>query len=239
MASVSVACTITGPIALGSMCRSTTRRPLHARARCAATTWSLCRWASIEPRSSRAKIGTLHDRDRDDHRGLRRARRERRHRDRQQQARDRQQHVGDAHEHGVDPAAERAGERADHDADREPDERGQHADEQRLLGGEDHAGRRSRGPSWSLPSGKPVLRAGDRPGPQVLLQLRERLGGARAGRAAARARPPRRTTPMMTAPAIATGSRRSRRNASAVRLRPPREVVDAARVRRSSQRGRS
>ncbi len=57
MASVSVACTITGPIALGSMCRSTTAGRFTPSA-VAATTWSLCRWASIEPRSSRAKIGT-------------------------------------------------------------------------------------------------------------------------------------------------------------------------------------
>ena len=56
----------------------------------AASTWSLERWASIEPRSSRAKIGICDDRDGDDDRPLARPRGQRRDRDRQQQRRDRE-----------------------------------------------------------------------------------------------------------------------------------------------------
>ena len=48
---------MTGPSELGSMCRKTMALCLTPRAR-AASTWSLRRWASIEPRSRRAKIGT-------------------------------------------------------------------------------------------------------------------------------------------------------------------------------------
>ena len=48
--------TMTGPSEFGSMWRKTTARGLTPRAR-AARTWSLARCASIDPRSSRAKIG--------------------------------------------------------------------------------------------------------------------------------------------------------------------------------------
>src|SRR5689334_4217472 len=58
VASVSVACTITGLSELGSTCENTIvrrRSPIDWAAR----TQSLPRWPSIAPRSSRAKIGTL------------------------------------------------------------------------------------------------------------------------------------------------------------------------------------
>jgi hypothetical protein len=58
VANVSVAWTITGESEFGSMCRNTIVFSLTPSAR-AANTWSVLRWASIEPRSSRAKIGTL------------------------------------------------------------------------------------------------------------------------------------------------------------------------------------
>ena len=47
---------MTGPSELGSMWRNTMGDCLTPSAR-AARTWSLVRWASIDPRSSRAKIG--------------------------------------------------------------------------------------------------------------------------------------------------------------------------------------
>src|SRR5690606_24071165 len=58
VARVSVACTITGPSALGSMCRNTIVLRLTPSA-VAASTWSLSRCASIAPRNSRANTGTL------------------------------------------------------------------------------------------------------------------------------------------------------------------------------------
>ena len=56
MATTRVACTITGEIEFGSMCRNTIGPRLTPSAR-AASTWSDSRWASICPRSSRANTG--------------------------------------------------------------------------------------------------------------------------------------------------------------------------------------
>ena len=56
VASASVACTITGEIAFGRMCEARIERCGTPTER-AASTKSLSRWARIEPRISRAKIG--------------------------------------------------------------------------------------------------------------------------------------------------------------------------------------
>ena len=56
VASTSVDCTITGPSEFGSMCRNTIA-PFLTPSAVAASTWSLCRCASIEPRSNRANTG--------------------------------------------------------------------------------------------------------------------------------------------------------------------------------------
>ena len=125
-----------GPSALGSMWRNTIACCLTPSER-AARTWSLVRWASIEPRSRRAKIGTwttaiatisVH------WLGVRAS-------EAMVKARssdgDRQHHVDDAHDERVDPAADRARERAEHEPADEAEERGTDTHHQGLATADD------------------------------------------------------------------------------------------------------
>ena len=129
------------------MCRKTIGRCLTPSAR-AASTWSLSRWASIEPRSSRAKIGicttatakmTVHWLGwlasaamviASSRMGMR------------------QHHVDDPHQDGVDPAAERAGQDAE-DSPPMPARSGSpdDADEERLPGADDQPGEQVASPA--------------------------------------------------------------------------------------------
>ena len=186
----------------------------------AASTWSLSRWASIEPRSSRAKIGTLtmatakmtvHWLDR-----LAIATR----RDRQQQAGQGQHHVGEPHQDDVDPAAEGAGERAEEHAERSGRSGWRARRREGLPGAVDHAGEEV--PAERVGAEREAgAGAGDVVHGQRSWSARRSAAPGRAARAAARRSPPGRRAPTMTAPTMATGLRRSRRSASRTRLTPP------------------
>ena len=107
----------------------------------------------------------------------------------------------------------------------QPDQRRDHADQKGLLRAEDHAGEEVAAEVVAAER-EPRLRPGDVAGPQLALQLGEDVGrpcGAINGASTATTR----NTPTITAPMIATGLRRSRANASAVRLRPAASIVDA------------
>ena len=121
------------------MCAEHDRPPAHARATAPPARSRVSRWASIEPRSSRAKIGTLTiaiaiitE--------VRRWPSSAAMRDREQQARDRQQTSTTRMITVSTQPPNAPASAAEDQPDGQPDQRGDDADQQRLPGAEDHPG---------------------------------------------------------------------------------------------------